>query len=187
MEKKKDIRRQVIAERNEMSKEQWWEESLRITDKLITHPFFLSADEIYCYIDCKNEVATKKIFEEAWKQGKKTACPKVIGDEMEFYYIQSFEELEPGYFGVKEPITTMRAQGKKVLVIMPGVAFDKKNHRIGYGKGFYDKYLNRNSNYSRVAIAFSFQVLDDVPSDKYDMNPQLIFTEDNIYDGQVAK
>lgn len=182
MESKKDIRKRVLAERNLISKREWEEKSRKIYEKVVAHPFFLNAEEIYCYIDFRNEVSTKAIIEQTWKMNKKVAVPKISGDDMEFYYIESFDELKSGYFKIMEPENEKIAEGKKnVLVIMPGAVFDKKRKRIGYGKGFYDSYLARHSSYKTLALAFELQILDSIPSDIHDICPEVIITEENLY------
>ena len=182
MVKKQDIRKNVLKQRNLMTEKEWDEHSHEIYKKVVTHPFFLEADEIYCYIDFRNEVDTRKIIEEAWRLGKRVAAPRIEGSEMNFYYIDSFTKLESGYFGVLEPVGEEKAEGEQVLVIMPGAAFDKKRNRIGYGKGYYDRFLEKYPTYRTLALAFELQVVDKIPSDSFDVKPNQIVTEENIYD-----
>ena len=181
MESKKDIRKRVLIDRNQLSEKDWAEKSERIYEKVTTNPFFLHAKEIYCYIDFRKEVGTKKIIKAAWELGKKVAVPKIIGDYMEFYYIESFKELMPGNWGILEPENQNKALGSNVLVIMPGAVFDKKRHRIGYGKGYYDKYLVEHLDYQTMALAFELQMLENIPADAHDICPQIIVTEEQTY------
>lgn len=181
MESKKDIRKRVLTERNLISKREWEENSHKIYEKVVTHPFFLEADEIYCYVDYKKEAGTKAIMEQAWKLQKEVAAPKISGEDMEFYYINCFEELESGYCKIMEPISQEVAVGKNVLVIMPGAVFDKNRNRIGYGKGFYDRYLAKHPSYRTMALAFELQIVDDIPADIYDICPEVIVTEKKFY------
>lgn len=181
MESKKDIRKRVLVERNFIKKEEWTEKSLRIYEKVITHPFFYNAEEIYCYIDFRNEVGTEKIIEKAWNLGKKVAVPKVMGSFMEFFYIQNWNELSPGNWGIMEPKKENQALGSNVLVIMPGAVFDKEKHRIGYGRGYYDQYLDKHLDYQTMALAFELQMLENIPADEHDICPKIIVTEEHIY------
>ena len=181
MESKKDIRKRVLVERSLLSEEIWAEKSYRIYEKVISHPIFLDADEIYCYIDFRNEVGTRKILEEAWRLGKKVAVPKILESDMEFIYIYSQAELSPGNWGIMEPLTNTPAEGKNVLVMMPGAVFDLDKHRIGYGKGYYDRYLAKHPYYQTMALAFELQKLENIPADEYDICPQIIVTEEHIY------
>lgn len=181
MESKKDIRKRVLTERNLISKEEWTENSNRIYEKVAAHPFFLDAEEIYCYIDFRNEVGTRKIVETAWKLGKRTAVPKIMGSFMEFFYIRNWDELSPGNWGILEPEKENQALGSNVLVIIPGAVFDKAKHRIGYGKGYYDQYLTKHPDYQTMALAFELQMLENIPADAHDICPKIIVTEEHIY------
>lgn len=176
---KKEIRKKILAKRSMLSKEEWEKKSECISKKVILHPFFLEAEEIYCYLDYKNEVGTRKIIEKAWELRKKVAVPKIIGDEMHFFYIESFEDVEEGYCRILEPVTGKIAQGDNVLVVMPGAVFDSKLNRIGYGKGFYDRYLDKHPSYHTLALAFSLQFIEDIPVDTHDKKPEAIITEEN--------
>lgn len=187
MESKKDIRKRVLTKRKEILKKVWEENSHKIFEKVVTHPSFLNADEVYCYVDFKNEVGTKEILEYAWSLQKKVAVPKILGDDMKFYYINSLHELEEGYFGIFEPVIENQAEGENVLVVMPGVAFDRQRHRIGYGKGFYDKYLDEHPDYQTMALAFELQMVENIPADEHDICPQIIITEEQTYAESVTK
>ena len=165
-----------------MPLKKWSDAGQIIVEKLISHPLFVMADEIYCYVDCKGEVYTSDIFITAWKMGKKTAAPRIENGKMEFYYIERFGDLDLGTYGIPEPITTEKANGKNVLVIMPGIAFDANKNRIGFGKGFYDKYLEKHLDYRRIALAFSMQIVENIPADAHDIRPEVIITEEQIYE-----
>ncbi len=183
MESKKDIRKCVLEKRNCISKQEWEEKSRLICEKVVTHPFFLASNVVYCYVDYRNEVRTREIIETAWKQSKKVAVPKVEGEYMNFYYIQSFTDLEEGYRGILEPWKEHLADVEEnALVIMPGAAFDTNGNRVGYGKGYYDKYLHAHPNYKTLALAFELQMVEKIPAEKYDICPDMIITEENIYE-----
>ena len=181
MEKKKDIRKGVLAKRNLIPYVEWDKNSDEISAKVLKQDAFIQADEIYCYIDFRNEVGTKKIIETAWKMGKKVACPKIKGDYMNFYYIKSYNDLLPGNWGILEPAEETLATGLNVLVIMPGAAFDCKKNRVGYGKGYYDQYLDKHPDYQTMALAFEVQIVDNIPTDAHDISPQIVVTEEHIY------
>lgn len=181
MELKRDIRKHVLIERNLITREEWTEKSCKIYEKVIAHPFFLNAEEIYCYIDFKNEVGTRNILETAWRLEKKVAVPKIVGKHMEFHYINDFQELSSGCWGILEPIIQNLADGSNVLVIMPGAVFDRAKHRIGYGKGYYDQYLTKHPDYQTMALAFELQMLENIPADTHDICPEIIVTEEHIY------
>ena len=182
MDSKKDIRKQVLTLRERLTVKEQDEKSQCIFNQVINHPFFMDANIIYCYVDYKQEVKTRSIIQHAWEQGKNVAVPKIVDDEMRFYFIESFEELKEGYRGIPEPINCKIADAKSPLVIMPGVAFDKSKNRIGYGKGFYDKFL-KNSPYSHtMALCYEVQLVEKVPTDPFDIKPEILITEKCIYD-----
>lgn len=181
METKRDIRKRILEKRAQMKPKEWNYKSRCILERLVAHPFFLEAEEIYCYVDYHMEVSTRHILERAWELQKKTAVPKVCGEDMDFYYVKRFEELKKGHFGILEPVTAKKAEGESVLVILPGSAFDRSRNRIGYGRGFYDRYLAAHRQYRTLALAFEFQVVDAVPTDAYDICPDGVITEENSY------
>ena len=100
---------------------------------------------------------------------------------MNFYLVEQKEDLQPGAYGILEPTGEYKADGYDGLLIMPGVAFDEECHRIGYGGGFYDRFLEKHPEVCRVAVGFSFQILPEVPTEPTDIRPQVIVTEENIY------
>ena len=177
METKKDIRKQIFTKRKACTEQEIREWSRQITDRVISLPVFRRADQILVYADYNHEVITRYLIEEAWKAGKEVAVPKVVGKDMIFYKLNDFSQLEPGYFGIPEPVRGEIVEWPQALMIMPGVAFDRKNHRVGYGGGFYDRYLEKHPLIQRVAIAFSFQMFPEVPTEPTDICPQILVTE----------
>ena len=113
----------------------------------------------------------------AWNDGKEVAVPKVVGQDMVFYKLTDFAQLEKGYFGIPEPARGEIVQWEEALMIMPGVAFDRQNHRVGYGGGFYDRFLEKHPYITRVAVAFEFQMMSEVPVEPTDISPEIIVTE----------
>ena len=179
---KKQIRKEILALRKTMPISLLEEKSRIITGKVIRHSVFQSAECIFCYIDAKGEVRTKDIIEYAWSQGKKVAVPKVHGEIMEFYYITAYDQLEEGNFGIQEPKEScqkVKCIPENSIVIMPGVAFDMRGNRIGYGKGYSDKYFSKNSNLYKMAIAFSIQILPEILADEFDVRANCVIIEEN--------
>ena len=178
MESKKDIRKKIFAERKLRSDEQIRTMSLIITERVTALPAFKNASQILVYADYNHEVVTEYLIKEAWKAGKEVAVPKVVEKDMVFYKLTDFSQLEPGYFGIPEPASGEIVEWPEALMIMPGVAFDRENHRVGYGGGFYDRYLEKHPQLERVAVAFSFQMLPEVPTEPTDICPQIVVTEE---------
>lgn len=181
METKQNIRKQVFQLREAADPSEVALASKVICQKVTELPSFKTAEWIYTYIDFNNEVMTREIVEKAWQNGKRVAAPKVEGRELVFYEITSYQQLMPGYFGVPEPEDCSAANREDALIIVPGVAFDPDRHRIGYGQGFYDRYLSRHTLHPTVAVAFDFQVMKEVPSDPQDVLPDMLITQSHIY------
>lgn len=177
MEEKKAIRKQVFAKRKACSGENIRNWSQEITRRITELPEFQNAGRILVYADYNHEVMTGFLIEEAWKAGKETAVPKVEGKDMVFYRLTDFAQLEPGYFGIPEPVDGEVVYWEDALMIMPGVAFDRRGHRVGYGGGFYDRFLEKHPGIKRVAAAFSFQVFPEVPWEATDISPEILVTE----------
>lgn len=179
---KKDIRSEVKKRRLEADSEMIRKNSERICQTFLNTPEYLSSEIIFAYMDCKNEVQTKKVIEQCWRDGKTIAVPKVFGERMRYYAIRTYDDLEEGYFGIREPKHEQLSEiiCEHGLMILPGVAFDEKRHRVGYGGGFYDRYLEEHPNMKKIAFAFEFQVFHEVPYEAFDRQPEKIITEKRI-------
>ena len=182
---KTTIRKEVLKKRDYLSKSERDYKSFICADRIIGHQWFYKAESIFCFISFGSEIDTRLIIEEAWKQGKKVYVPKIINHKMDFYEIHSYQELEQGYRGIFEPIYTENPFLYKeqellttpFLFLMPGVAFDQANHRLGYGGGYYDRYLADKpilATYS-IAIGFACQFVTELlPQEATDIKPYQI-------------
>ena len=178
METKQEIRSLVKKLRKQMTPEEWQEKTGLITEKVTGSVDFLEATDLFCYVDFNHEVGTEGIMKEAWKLGKNVWIPKVFGEEMEFFRIDSLDNLEKGNFGVLEPAEYgKKADETDALVIVPGVAFDKNCNRIGYGKGYYDKYLSVHPTLNTIGIAFDIQLIEELPVEENDRRLDAVITE----------
>lgn len=180
MEEKRAIRKQVFALRKSCSDENIEKWSREITRRVTELSEFQEAGRILVYADYNHEVMTRFLTEEAWKAGKAVAVPKVEGKDMFFYRLTDFGQLKPGYFGIPEPEEGEIVSWEDALMIMPGVAFDRSGHRVGYGGGFYDRFLEKHPGIRRVAVAFDFQIFPAVPSEPTDISPEIIVTEKEV-------
>lgn len=174
---KKDIRKLVFARRKEQSETELQEKSQAICERIMRLWEFRTAKTIYVYMDYNGEVMMRPLIEEAWRRGIRVAAPKVQGEDMAYYYIESYQDVKPGYFQIPEPEAVNPADDETALLIVPGVGFDKNRHRCGYGKGFYDRYLADHPHHTTVAAAFEFQIMDEVPVADFDICPQYLMTE----------
>lgn len=185
METKQDIRKRVFSLRKEADASEIREMSQIIMQKVMALDEWKNSKWIFAYMDCKNEVMTGSLLEAAWNQGKRTAVPRVHGDDLVFYEITRMKDCVPGYFGILEPETSLPvADFENALLLVPGVAFDAKLHRVGYGKGFYDRYLSVHPGHCKVAVAFSWQVFPHVPFEATDINPDYLITEALVYQSE---
>ena len=181
METKQSIRKQIFAVRKAHTQEQIEAMSEKICQTVIGLPIFREADFFYAYADYNKEVMTRGMIEAAWRAKKRVAVPKVQGKDLLFYELKDFSQLEPGYYQIPEPARGEMVQWEDALLLMPGVAFDPARHRVGYGAGFYDRYLEKHPLHSTVAVAFDFQIVPKAPSEPTDILPQLVVTESKIY------
>ncbi|GMQ60024.1 5-formyltetrahydrofolate cyclo-ligase [Vallitalea sediminicola] len=177
---KKEIRETYLDKRSNMSKDDVTNKSKNIYDKIINSKIYKDCYDLFIYVSNFNEVDTLNIIKKAWNDNKLVAVPKVEEKGIiKFYYINSMKDLRKGKFNILEPITLIEGvPTAKSLFIMPGVAFDKSKNRIGFGGGYYDRYLFKyRKAFNLIAVCYDYQLLDKVPSDVYDVKPDYIFTE----------
>ena len=167
---KKELRSYIRQRKQEMTEQQIEEASRRLGQLFVETKQYRNAKTIYGYLPYNQEVRTVPMLERALADGKRVAVPKVYGDEMKFIYLTDLAQVEKGYAGIPEPIADGPvADDPNALVLMPGLAFDQEGHRIGYGGGFYDKFLAAEPNHPTVALCYDFQMVDQIPTDDYDI------------------
>ena len=188
METKAEIRKRILEVRKGMTDEDVASKSEAIVQKVIKTAEYKEADNILLYADCCREVMTRGIFEDALLHRKRIYFPRVdkLANRMEFYQVISIRQLERGYMDILEPKEDMHSRYKfqpkeDTLAILPGVAFDTSGYRIGYGKGFYDRFLVNRRQLSTMALAYSCQIVDEIPWDEHDIKMDKIVTEKIIY------
>ena len=179
METKKSIRQIIRKQRKELDPMIWQSQTAEICRKTCELDIFREATDIYCYIDFGGEVGTRPLMLEAWKLGKTVWVPKVHGETMDFYEITSFDELKPGAYGILEPDAGIPASADDGLMIMPGVAFDTNRNRVGYGGGYYDRFLSQMGGYigNRFMLAFEMQRVKEVEAEACDIRVNRILTD----------
>jgi len=167
---KKELRRMIRLKKEAMTEAEILNKSRDLTEKFLKTEEYLNAKTIYGYLSYNQEVRTEEILRNALRDGKRVAVPKVFNDEMRFIYISDLEQIAPGYKGIPEPIADRPiAEDGCALVLMPGLAFDPNGARMGYGGGFYDKFLSREPSHKTVALCYDFQVLDILPTEEFDI------------------
>ena len=185
METKNSIRKKILALRDGMPDDERLLFSKNITDALLKMEQIQQAENILCFAGYKSEVSTTELIVSLLNRDKRVFLPRVDGDEMEFYRIQGLQDFEEGYKGILEPSMSCTEVfrgpvSKETVMLMPGAVFAKDGSRIGYGKGFYDRYLAKHDIMNRIALCFSSQLLESIPSDAHDKKASVIVTEAGI-------
>ncbi len=186
---KSKIRKEIFAYRKTLSDSFVADNSKKIFEKIIETDWYKEAEGIFLYASYNNEVDTKWIMEYSLLSGKIVCMPKVsVEDEnlckMNFYKISSFSDFMEGYKGIPEPIdglTNFDHFTENSIIIIPMVAFDEKRSRIGYGKGFYDRYLSSHNFKKVIGVAFEGQKVSGIEKNQFDINPEIIYTEIDVY------
>lgn len=167
---KQALRSSIREKKRAMTPEEIQAASERLGELFAATELYRKATTIYGYLPYNQEVRTTPMLEQALRDGKRVAVPKVYGEEMKFIFIEDLSLVEKGYAGIPEPIADSPvADDPTALVLMPGLAFDKQGHRIGYGGGFYDKFLANEPDHPTVALCYEFQVLDFLETEAYDV------------------
>ena len=180
METKESIRKKVCSLRRNLSDSQVEKMSRTITEKILSLDVFREARILLVYKDYNHVVMTGYLCERGKRLGKSIALPRVCGKEMHFYPYNENTRLVKSRMGILEPEGETPVIPEDALMIMPGVAFDRERNRIGYGGGYYDRYLALHPELRTVAIAFGFQVFEQVPSEETDIRPEILVTESEI-------
>ena len=167
---KKELRRGIRERKRAMTEEEIVQRSEKLGKLFVQSEAYKNAKTIYGYLPYNQEVRTVPMLEQALKDGKKVAVPKVYGDEMKFLYLDDLTKVSKGYAGIPEPIADGPvADDTTALVLMPGLAFDPQGHRIGYGGGFYDKFLAAEPNHPTLALCYEFQMLPVLDTEEHDI------------------
>ena len=179
---KASIRKKLLEQRKSLSPSLRRSLSRRVAGFLFSAEAFARASSVALYFPANGEVDTRGIFEKCVELGKKTFFPKTRDSGLVFLRAESLDELKPGAFAIAEPPEDGEPMDREEpgLVLVPGVAFDVSGNRIGYGKGFYDRFLKDVPRRNRFALAYRFQVLDSVPSLETDVGVGSIITENGV-------
>lgn len=166
---KKTLRDTIRAQKRAMTDEQIQSASEQLTKCFLATEQYRQAKSVYGYLPYNQEVRTVPILEQALRDGKQVAVPKIYGNEMRFIRITDLTQVAKGYSGIPEPIADgPLADDPTALVLMPGLAFDKDGHRIGYGGGFYDRFLAEEPNHPTIALCYAFQMLPHLETEAFD-------------------
>ncbi len=167
---KKELRSRIRQKKRAMTQEQILEKSEKLGQLFAASEAYRGARTIYGYLPYNQEVRTVPMLERALAEGKQVAVPKVMGKEMKFICITDLSRVEKGYAGIPEPVDDGPvAEDPTALVLMPGLAFDPAGHRIGYGGGFYDRFLAAEPDHPTLALCYDFQMLEHLDTEEFDI------------------
>ncbi|MEL3961652.1 5-formyltetrahydrofolate cyclo-ligase [Lysinibacillus endophyticus] len=188
---KSEWRRKIKEKLENMSNDLYMRSSLVIREKLLKEPSIIEGNTIAITISNNREVDTIGIIESLWKADKNVVVPKCNSKNrtMHFYKIENFNQLEIVYMDLREPIpdlTELVSAEQINCMIVPGIVFDKSGYRIGYGGGYYDRYLERFKG-QLISLAFHFQVVESVPKDSHDIPVNVIITDQDRIDCNIYR
>ena len=167
---KKALRAQIRAQKRAMTEEEICRRSEALGQLFRQSALYINAKTIYGYLPYNQEVRAVPMLEQAIRDGKRVAVPKVYGEEMRFIYLEDMSQVATGYAGIPEPVADEPvADDKTALVLMPGLAFDPQGHRIGYGGGFYDRFLEQEPAHPTLALCYEFQMLSHLETEEHDI------------------
>jgi len=179
---KKKNRKDFLEKRKALPAEEILMKSADIITQLQSLPAVLKAERVHVYYPINNEVDIRQFIEWLWEQDKKVVMPRANfkTKEMDNYYIISFGQLEETKFGLHEPTKFSPLHlGSPDVIIVPGVAFDEERNRLGYGGGFYDRFLE-DSNSTCIGVAFEMQVTHLLPVEVHDQKLDMVVTEKRV-------
>ena len=181
---KKKIRKEMIDKRSSMEDMEVTKKSFEICEKIMSMNIYKNSKVILAYMSARHEVDLSYLIGKAIEEGKLVYLPKVESKtDMKFYLYDG--NLKLGKFGIKEPVSKaaldeelLKEEG--VLMIVPGVAFDKTKNRLGHGGGYYDRFFDKDNKLFKLAVGYDYQILDSVPADEHDKKVDTIVTEKDI-------
>jgi 5-formyltetrahydrofolate cyclo-ligase len=177
---KRSIRAQFLAERKALPRDRRDELSKQIQKRFLCSALFAEVKSLALYCAVHNEVSTAMVGRCALAAGKRVAYPRVTGEHLDFVEVASLDDLARGSFTVPEPVAGDRVPLDALdLVVVPGIVFDRAGHRLGYGRGFYDRALDEcRPDCAKVGFAYDFQVVDTLSiMQEHDRTLSLLITE----------
>src|SRR3989344_8886632 len=177
---KSKLKESILKKRNSLPKDEILEKNKKIHDKLFGLEQYKKSRTIMFFVSFNSEVGTHGMIKEAL-MNKMVVVPKVMHHEIEPSVIIDLDNLIPSKIGILEPIEAMKIAYKNIdLVLVPGIVFDKEGHRIGYGFGYYDKFLKKVPKAIKIGLVFDLQVIERIPKEMHDVPVDMIVTEDRV-------
>ena len=166
---KKEIREKYLNIRKNININKKQQYNHEILNRIINLPEYKKCKLLLSYVSLKDEVDTLKIIQHSLETGKQVAVPKCERETINFYYINSLKELKKGSFGIYEPESKKQVTNfENSICIVPGVCFDKEKNRVGYGKGYYDRFLETYKGF-KTGLTYKECICDKISTDKYDI------------------
>jgi 5-formyltetrahydrofolate cyclo-ligase len=189
---KDEIRERILGIRRRLLRMEIEEKSRRIKEKLFGTHEFKGAEVILFYVSHDNEVSTEGMIKDSLKFWKKVAVPVTIKEEGKIllFELRDYErELERGAFGILEPKASLRREispEEIELAIIPGVVFDLRGYRVGYGGGYYDRFLPNVKRSFLIGLAFEEQIVEVIPDEAHDIRVDKVITEERIIETKLS-
>lgn len=176
---KQALRAEIRAKKRAMTEAQIVRTSDALAQRFFAHPAYRNAKTIFGYLSYNQEVRTMPLLEQALRDGKRVAVPKVVDDRMIFIWMDDLSRVALGYCGIPEPIADgPEAKDETALVLMPGLAFDPQGHRCGYGGGFYDRFLEAEPDHPTLALCYDFQMYRHLDTDPHDIPVDYVLSQE---------
>ena len=188
--RKKTIRNLILENRSKLGKDIHKTYSESIVDKIFLSSIYKNANVIMTFVSFGTEVNTHNFIKKSISDGKRIAVPITFPKtrEIKASEIFDFNELEVGFYNIltpKDEYVRYINPEEIDLAIVPGLAFDRKGYRVGYGGGYYDRFLSQYSHIIKLGIAFDLQIIDEVPKNDFDIPVDMIFTEKEIIESNL--
>ena len=178
---KTELRNRLKQSRSALNQVQRQSYDESIYTKTLSLSEIISAQTIFCFLSSGTEVDTHSLIKTFQSRGKTVVVPKIIhSEQMITVYFQSWEQLETGQLGILTPTDSEPYHGNIDVCITPGLGFSLCGHRLGFGRGYYDKWFFKNTVKHKIALAYECQIVADIPSDQHDICVDMIITEEQI-------
>lgn len=173
---KQEIRDQIRRQKRAMSPRDIEARSAALCRDVLESEAYRTAKTIYGYLPFNQEVRLLPLLHQAMADGKAVALPKCYGKEMRFIVITDFSRVQLSPFGAPEPMDDFPiADDRHALVLVPGLAFDSRGYRVGYGGGYYDRFLAREPHHPTIALCYDFQLVSRLETDDHDIPVDTVF------------
>ena len=171
------LRAVIRAKKQALTTAQIEKTSAALAEMLYAHPYWQEAKTVCGYLSYNQEVRTGPILRRALSEGKTVAVPKIMDGEMRFVVLDDLENVAEGYRGIPEPVAGEPVcNDETALVLLPGLAFDAAGNRLGYGGGFYDRYLAAHRGHKTVALCYDFQMVAKLPTEEFDVPADVVLS-----------